>query len=179
VGLPPSPVEFSSLRHSHKVFCSWLLGTRPCSSQPCLFKMKYILILFTLYHSLFLSLLLLLPSNSPAITIMFYINIYIHIYTHIFVFIWSCLYLWIHVSFVCIHPHMRENMQTLFFWTWLSSLNMMSFYGKLCLLIKEFNPFTFKIIIDNNYWLLPFPHVFYMLYSFLFFISCITICFCL
>jgi hypothetical protein len=28
VGLPPSPVEFSALRHSHKLSCSWLLGTR-------------------------------------------------------------------------------------------------------------------------------------------------------
>jgi hypothetical protein len=33
VGLPHSPVEFSSLRHSHKLSCSWLLGTRPCSRQ--------------------------------------------------------------------------------------------------------------------------------------------------
>jgi hypothetical protein len=31
VGLPPSPVAFSSLRHSHKISCSWFLGTRPCS----------------------------------------------------------------------------------------------------------------------------------------------------
>jgi hypothetical protein len=31
VGLPPSPVEFSSLCHSHKLSCSWLLGPRPCS----------------------------------------------------------------------------------------------------------------------------------------------------
>jgi hypothetical protein len=31
VGLPPSPVEFSSLRHSHKISCSWLLGMRPYS----------------------------------------------------------------------------------------------------------------------------------------------------
>jgi hypothetical protein len=42
VGLPPSPVEFSSLHHSHKLSHSWLLGTHPCSSplQPgsaCLF----------------------------------------------------------------------------------------------------------------------------------------------
>jgi hypothetical protein len=33
VGLPPSPVEFSSLLHSHKLSCSWLLGTRPHSCQ--------------------------------------------------------------------------------------------------------------------------------------------------
>jgi hypothetical protein len=42
VGLPSSPVEFSSLRHSHKLSHSWLLGTRPGSHplQPdpaCLF----------------------------------------------------------------------------------------------------------------------------------------------
>jgi hypothetical protein len=38
VGLPPSPVEFSSLCHSHKLSHSWLLGTRPRSRQPaCLF----------------------------------------------------------------------------------------------------------------------------------------------
>jgi hypothetical protein len=28
VSLPPSPVEFSSLHHSHKHYRSWLLGTR-------------------------------------------------------------------------------------------------------------------------------------------------------
>jgi hypothetical protein len=31
VGLPPSPVEFSSIRHSHKLSHSWLLGRRPWS----------------------------------------------------------------------------------------------------------------------------------------------------
>jgi hypothetical protein len=30
-GSSPSPVEFSSLHHSHKLSCSWLLGMRPCS----------------------------------------------------------------------------------------------------------------------------------------------------
>jgi hypothetical protein len=39
---PPSPVEFSSLSHSHKLSRSWLLGTRPCfhrnlSGPPGLF----------------------------------------------------------------------------------------------------------------------------------------------
>jgi hypothetical protein len=33
VGLPLSPVEFSSLCHSHKLSCSWLLGTQPCSHR--------------------------------------------------------------------------------------------------------------------------------------------------
>jgi hypothetical protein len=33
VGLPPSPVEFSSLRHSHKLSHSWLLGASPHSRQ--------------------------------------------------------------------------------------------------------------------------------------------------
>jgi hypothetical protein len=42
VGLPPSPVEFSSLCHSLKLSCSWFLGTRPhsCPLRPgpaCLF----------------------------------------------------------------------------------------------------------------------------------------------
>jgi hypothetical protein len=42
VGLLPSPVGVSSLRHSHKLSCSWLLGTRPCSrllwpGPACLF----------------------------------------------------------------------------------------------------------------------------------------------
>jgi hypothetical protein len=37
VGLHSSPVEFSSLCHSHKISCSWLLGARPCSRQPGLF----------------------------------------------------------------------------------------------------------------------------------------------
>jgi hypothetical protein len=31
VGLPPSPVEFSSHRHFHKLSCSWLLGVCHCS----------------------------------------------------------------------------------------------------------------------------------------------------
>jgi hypothetical protein len=33
VGLPPSPVVFSSLCHSHKLSYSWLLGTLPRSQQ--------------------------------------------------------------------------------------------------------------------------------------------------
>jgi hypothetical protein len=33
VGLPPSPVEFSSLRHFHKLSRSWLLGARSRSCQ--------------------------------------------------------------------------------------------------------------------------------------------------
>jgi hypothetical protein len=33
VGLPSSPVEFSSLRHSHKLSRSWLLGACPRSRQ--------------------------------------------------------------------------------------------------------------------------------------------------
>jgi hypothetical protein len=39
VGLPPSPVEFSSLCHSHKLSRSWLLGVCGCSCllQPGLF----------------------------------------------------------------------------------------------------------------------------------------------
>jgi hypothetical protein len=41
-GLPPSPVVFSSLYHSHKLFRSWLLGVCPCScpfwpGPACLF----------------------------------------------------------------------------------------------------------------------------------------------
>jgi hypothetical protein len=35
MGLPRSPVEFSSLCHSHKLSRSWLLGTR-CRSHPIL-----------------------------------------------------------------------------------------------------------------------------------------------
>jgi hypothetical protein len=42
VGLPPSPVEFSSLHHSHKLSQSWLLGAHSCShplwpGPACLF----------------------------------------------------------------------------------------------------------------------------------------------
>jgi hypothetical protein len=38
VGLPPSPVEFSSHSHFYKLSCSWLLGMCCCSCQPaCLF----------------------------------------------------------------------------------------------------------------------------------------------
>jgi hypothetical protein len=44
VGLPPSPVEFSSLRHSHKLSRSWLLGTRPrsCRSLSCQPRLVYL-----------------------------------------------------------------------------------------------------------------------------------------
>jgi hypothetical protein len=47
VGLPPSPVEFSSLHHSHKLSHSWLLGAHPhfCPLQPgpsCLFTVPRI-----------------------------------------------------------------------------------------------------------------------------------------
>jgi hypothetical protein len=46
VGLPPSPVEFSSLCHSHKLFSSWFLGTRPrsrwnLSGQPWLVYLQF------------------------------------------------------------------------------------------------------------------------------------------
>jgi hypothetical protein len=34
VGLPPSPVEFSSLCHSHKLSHSWLLGVTPVGASP-------------------------------------------------------------------------------------------------------------------------------------------------
>jgi hypothetical protein len=42
VGLPPSPVGFFSLHHSHKLSCSWLLGVHPRShplwpGPACLF----------------------------------------------------------------------------------------------------------------------------------------------
>jgi hypothetical protein len=33
VGLPPSPVQFSSHHHFHKLSCFWLLGTCPRSCQ--------------------------------------------------------------------------------------------------------------------------------------------------
>jgi hypothetical protein len=40
VGLPPSPVEFSSHSHFYKLSCSWLLGVCRCSCHlqlACLF----------------------------------------------------------------------------------------------------------------------------------------------
>jgi hypothetical protein len=40
VGLPPSPVEFSSFHHSHKLSHSWFLGTpwlQPSPARPSLF----------------------------------------------------------------------------------------------------------------------------------------------
>jgi hypothetical protein len=36
VGLPPSPMEFSSLRHSHKLSCSWLLSHAPAPTGASL-----------------------------------------------------------------------------------------------------------------------------------------------
>jgi hypothetical protein len=41
VGLPPSPVEFSSLRHSHKLSCSWLLDAPTLSSQAQLVCLQF------------------------------------------------------------------------------------------------------------------------------------------
>jgi hypothetical protein len=40
VGLPPSPVEFSSLCHSHKLSLSWLLGTVPAPSRASLARLR-------------------------------------------------------------------------------------------------------------------------------------------
>jgi hypothetical protein len=36
VGLPSSPVKFSSLCHSHQLSCSWLLGARPAPARASL-----------------------------------------------------------------------------------------------------------------------------------------------
>jgi hypothetical protein len=41
VGLPPSPVEFSSLHHSHKLSCSWLRGAPALSGQARLVYLQF------------------------------------------------------------------------------------------------------------------------------------------
>jgi hypothetical protein len=46
VGLPPSPVEFSSLRHSHKLSHSWLLGVRPHSRRSHLGQARLVYLQF-------------------------------------------------------------------------------------------------------------------------------------
>jgi hypothetical protein len=56
VGFPLSPVEFSSLRHSHKLSHSWLLGVRPHShplrpGPACLFTVLGGIPLPALQHS--------------------------------------------------------------------------------------------------------------------------------
>jgi hypothetical protein len=57
-------------------------------------QMQCILILVTLYHALFLSLLPLVASNSPTITNMFYI----------YIDMWSHLYLSIYLPSTCGYP---------------------------------------------------------------------------
>jgi hypothetical protein len=66
-------------------------------------------ILLMLHHSLFLSLLPWIPQSSSTVTNMFYI----------WVCIWSSL-------FLCYLPCMRKNMGLLCFWSWFSSVNMIS-----------------------------------------------------
>jgi hypothetical protein len=44
VGLPSSPVEFSSLRHSHKLSHSWLLGAPPTPARASLAHLACLLI---------------------------------------------------------------------------------------------------------------------------------------
>jgi hypothetical protein len=56
-------------------------------------QMQYISILFTLYHSLFLSHLSLIPFNRPTIVIMLSFSFSLHMY------IKSCMCLYIHWSF--------------------------------------------------------------------------------
>jgi hypothetical protein len=46
-----------------------------------------------------------------------------------FVYVWFCVY----VYFWTYLPHMRENMRLLYFWSWLTSLNMMSSNCSICL----------------------------------------------
>jgi hypothetical protein len=41
VGLPPCPVEFSSLHHSHKLSSSWFLGTLTLSGQAWLVYLQF------------------------------------------------------------------------------------------------------------------------------------------
>jgi hypothetical protein len=77
--------------------------------------MSCISTLLILYHSLFLSPLLQVPQSSFAITNMLYIEVCIWSYVFVYMFIF-----WIYL------PHKRENMWLLSFWTWLTSLNMIS-----------------------------------------------------
>jgi hypothetical protein len=82
-------------------------------------------ILLMLYHSLFLSLFPWVPQSSSTVTNMFYI----------WVCMWSCLFLSMCLSLDLL-PHMRKNIRLLCFWSWLTSVNIMS--------VLQLHPFTFK-----------------------------------
>jgi hypothetical protein len=72
-------------------------------------------ILLTFYHSLFPFPLFLSSAEYSTVTNVFCI----------WVCIWSCLFL-LHVYLWLYLPHMKENMQPLSFWAWLTSFNMIS-----------------------------------------------------
>jgi hypothetical protein len=75
-------------------------------------QMECILRLFSLYHSLLLFHLLLIPSNSPSI-----------VKTHP----WSCLYLCsVDIYLLDLSYTWEKNMSTLSFQTWCTLLNMMT-----------------------------------------------------
>jgi hypothetical protein len=67
------------------------------------------------YYSLFLSLFPQVPKSSSTITDTLYV----------WVCIWSCMVLCI-CLFLYLSSHMRGNVQLLCFWSWLTSVNMMS-----------------------------------------------------
>jgi hypothetical protein len=80
-------------------------------------QMLWLTILLMLHHSLFLSFLPQVLYYSSTITI--YTFLYICLYTIMLVFVYMFIF------WICL-PHMRENMWPLSFWTWITSLRMMS-----------------------------------------------------
>jgi hypothetical protein len=77
-------------------------------------QMQRILILFTLYHFLFLSCLPLVPSNSLPVSNMIYVSTYLSMRSY--------MYLCIHLSFRSSFYIWEENMWPLPFWIWLTLL---------------------------------------------------------
>jgi hypothetical protein len=71
---------------------------------------------YSLHHSLFLSILHVLSSNSPTIG-----KMSLHVCSMIMI-------VFVYTFIIGIYlPYMRENMWSLSFWTWLISLNMTTF----------------------------------------------------
>jgi hypothetical protein len=111
-------------------------------------------ILLMLCHSLFLSLLPWVPQSSSTVTNMFYMSLYMIMLVFAYMFILR-IYL----------PGVRENMQPLPFWAWLTSLNMMS---SSCV---HLNNFYFEVFLHTcQNFRLPYNCKFKILYPPVFFL---------
>jgi hypothetical protein len=83
VGLLPSPVEFSSLRHFYKLYCSWLLGVCRCS---CLLQPAR---LFTVLGGISLPCSLALRAPHPVCYVSFFCCCYCLLFSFSFFLGWG------------------------------------------------------------------------------------------